>query len=61
MSYDGTTYTLQRTDTGAVVPMTGTGTAGNPFVANGISIVVSGTPAAGDQFLSSLSTRRSDR
>lgn len=51
LSYNGTAYTLQRTDTGAVVPMTGTGTAGNPFVANGISIVVSGTPAAGDQFL----------
>ncbi len=31
--------------------MTGAGTAGNPFVANGISIVVSGAPAAGDQFL----------
>jgi flagellar hook-associated protein 1 FlgK len=51
LSYDGTTYTLQRTDTGAIVPMTGAGTAGNPFVANGLSIVVSGTPAAGDQFL----------
>jgi flagellar hook-associated protein 1 FlgK len=51
LSYNGATYTLQRTDTGAIVPMTGTGTAGNPFVANGISIVVSGTPAAGDQFL----------
>jgi flagellar hook-associated protein 1 FlgK len=51
LSYNGTTYTLQRTDTGAIVPMTGTGTAGDPFVANGISIVVSGAPAAGDQFL----------
>jgi flagellar hook-associated protein 1 FlgK len=51
LTYDGATYTLQRTDTGAIVPMTGTGTAGNPFVANGISIVVSGAPAAGDQFL----------
>jgi flagellar hook-associated protein 1 len=51
LTYNGATYTLQRTDTGAVVPMTGTGTAGNPFVANGISIVVSGAPAAGDQFL----------
>ena len=51
LSYDGTTYTLLRTDTGAIVPMTGAGTAGNPFVANGISIVVSGAPAAGDQFL----------
>jgi flagellar hook-associated protein 1 FlgK len=51
LTYNGTTYTLLRTDTGAIVPMTGTGTAGNPFVANGISIVVSGAPAAGDQFL----------
>jgi len=51
LTYDGTTYSLQRTDTGANVPITGAGTAGNPFVANGISIVVSGTPAAGDQFL----------
>ena len=51
LSYNGTAYTLQRTDTGAVVPMTGAGTAGNPFVANGINIVVSGAPVAGDQFL----------
>src|SRR5262249_15705232 len=51
LSYNGTTYTLQRTDTGAIVPMTAPGRAGNPFVAHGISIVVSGAPAAGDQFL----------
>jgi flagellar hook-associated protein 1 FlgK len=41
---------LQRVDSGAVVPMTGAGTLASPFVANGISIVVSGTPAASDQF-----------
>jgi flagellar hook-associated protein 1 FlgK len=51
LSYNGTAYTLLRTDTGAVVPMTGTGTAADPFVANGLSIVVSGTPVASDQFL----------
>ena len=50
LTFDGTAYTLQRADNGAVVPMTGAGTALNPFVANGISIVVSGTPAASDQF-----------
>lgn len=50
LTFDGTNYTLQRTDNGAVVPLSGTGTAGDPFVANGISIVISGTPAAGDQF-----------
>ena len=51
LSYDGTSYTLLRADTGAVVPLTGTGTAGDPLVADGLSIVVSGTPAAGDQFM----------
>ena len=51
LTYNGATYTLQRTDTGAVVPMTGAGTVANPFVADGLSIVVSGAPVAGDQFL----------
>jgi flagellar hook-associated protein 1 len=51
LSWNGAAYTLQRTDTGGVVTMTGAGTVGSPFVADGISIVVSGTPAAGDQFL----------
>jgi flagellar hook-associated protein 1 FlgK len=50
LSYDGTNYTLQRVDNGAVVPMTGAGTGVNPFVADGLSIVVSGAPAANDQF-----------
>jgi flagellar hook-associated protein 1 FlgK len=30
--------------------MTGAGTVGSPFVADGLSIVVSGVPAAGDQY-----------
>jgi flagellar hook-associated protein 1 FlgK len=51
LSWNGAAYTLQRTDTGAVVTMTGAGTVASPFVADGISIVVSGAPAAGDQFL----------
>ena len=39
---------LQHVDTGAAVPMTGTGTAGDPFVADGLSIdVTGGAPAAG--------------
>jgi flagellar hook-associated protein 1 FlgK len=41
-------WSLRRADTGAVVPMTGTGTAGDPFVADGLSIVVSGTAGVGD-------------
>jgi flagellar hook-associated protein 1 FlgK len=50
LTYAGGTYTLQRVDTGAVVPMTGAGTPASPFLADGLSIVVSGTPAASDQF-----------
>jgi flagellar hook-associated protein 1 len=33
------------------VPMTGAGTVASPFVADGLSIVVTGTPAANDHFL----------
>jgi flagellar hook-associated protein 1 FlgK len=51
LTFDGAAYTLQRADNGAVVTMTGAGTVANPFVADGLSIVVSGAPAAGDQFL----------
>jgi len=51
LTYNGATYTLQRSDNGAVVPMTGAGTVASPFVADGLSIVVSGAPAGGDQFL----------
>ena len=50
LTFDGAAYTLQRADNGAVVPMTGAGTVGSPFVANGLSIVVTGAPAARDQF-----------
>jgi flagellar hook-associated protein 1 FlgK len=51
LSFDGASYVLQRADNGAVVPMTGAGTTLSPFVADGLSIVVSGAPAANDQFL----------
>lgn len=41
-------WSLRRADTGAAVPMTGTGTAGDPFLADGLSIVVSGAAGVGD-------------
>ena len=50
LSYDGTNYTLIRASDGAVVPMTGSGTVVDPFLADGLSFVVSGAPAAGDQY-----------
>jgi flagellar hook-associated protein 1 FlgK len=44
-------WQMTRADTGAVVPMTGTGTVADPFVADGIQIVVAPGAAVGDRFL----------
>ena len=49
--FNGSAWQLTRTDTGAAVAMTGTGVAADPFVADGLSIVVNGTPQAGDRLL----------
>jgi flagellar hook-associated protein 1 FlgK len=43
-------YALKTTD-GTAVATTGTGTAADPLVANGVSIVVTGAPANNDSFL----------
>lgn len=51
LKFDGTTWAASRADTGASVPMTGTGTAADPLVINGVTLVVGGTPAANDRFL----------
>lgn len=44
-------WSLRRADTGAAVPMTGTGSAGDPFVAEGLAIVVSGPANLGDSLM----------
>ncbi len=49
--FDGTAWQLSRTDTGAAAAMSGTGTAADPFIADGLSIVVGGAPQAGDRLL----------
>lgn len=49
LRYDGSTWTL-RTSGGTPVAMTGTGTAADPFVFDGVKVVVSGSAAAGDSF-----------
>ncbi|HEY9254485.1 MAG TPA: flagellar hook-associated protein FlgK [Stenotrophomonas sp.] len=51
LRFDGTQWTATRSDTGAAVALTGTGTAADPLVLNGVNLVVSGTAAAGDRFL----------
>lgn len=53
LSYTGGAYTLTDATTGANVALTGAGTGASPLTASsvGLSIVLSGTPASGDQFL----------
>ena len=51
LSFQGGAPTLTDTTTGASTTPTGAGTAASPYVANGVSIVLSGAPAASDQFL----------
>ena len=51
LKFDGTQWTATRSDTGAAVAITGTGTATDPLVVNGVEIVVGGAAAAGDRFL----------
>jgi flagellar hook-associated protein 1 FlgK len=51
LSFQGGTPTLTDATTGASMTPTGAGTAASPYVANGVSIVLSGAPAASDQFL----------
>lgn len=50
LTYSGGAWQLQDTTTGQAVTMSGAGTNANPFVAGGMSIVVSGAAAAGDNF-----------
>lgn len=49
LGFDGAAYSLTRSD-GASIAMSGTGTALDPFLADGLSLVVAGAPAAGDRF-----------
>jgi flagellar hook-associated protein 1 FlgK len=50
MKYDGSAWSLTRAD-GTSVAMTGSGTAADPFVADGLTLTVAGVASAGDSFL----------
>ncbi|SEK51315.1 flagellar hook-associated protein 1 FlgK [Pseudoxanthomonas sp. GM95] len=50
LRYSASGWTAQRADTGAVVPMSGDGSAANPFQVDGVSLVLSGSAAVGDKF-----------
>lgn len=49
--YDGSGWALTRHDNGAPVTMAGSGTSVDPFTVDGLAIVLSGTPQAGDTLL----------
>ena len=51
LAFNKGAFTLTDTTTGGNVALTGAGTAASPLTGAGLSIVLSGTPAAGDQFL----------
>lgn len=51
LEFDGATYTLSRADTGQPVALTGSGTVADPFVADGLSVTVNGSPAVNDRLL----------
>jgi flagellar hook-associated protein 1 FlgK len=50
LQYTGSAWTLKRADTGATVSMSGAGTVADPFVADGLQIVVAAGAQAGDRF-----------
>ncbi len=51
LSFDGANYSLTRLNNGTAVPLSGSGTSADPFVADGLSIVVTAGAAAGDRFM----------
>jgi flagellar hook-associated protein 1 FlgK len=51
LRFDGAAWQATDANTGALLSMSGTGTALDPFAIDGLEIVVAAAPAAGDQFL----------
>lgn len=50
LQFGGSAWTLTQAGTGQVVPLTGSGTAADPFVAEGVSIVIGPGATAGDSY-----------
>ncbi|WP_428312304.1 flagellar hook-associated protein FlgK [Hydrocarboniphaga sp.] len=51
LSFDGSSWKMNDAVTGASIAMSGSGTASDPLVANGVKLVLGGTAQAGDKFL----------
>lgn len=54
--FDGAAWQITDADTGSILPFTGTGTAVDPFVIEGMEVVAGGAPAAADRFLVRLTS-----
>lgn len=50
LRYAAGSWSASRASTGEPLTLTGTGAAGSPLLIEGVSLVVSGTPASGDRF-----------
>ncbi len=50
LGFDGSSWSLKDSQSGAAIAFTGTGTAADPLLAEGLSLTLSGTAAAGDRF-----------
>ena len=50
LTYDGASWSLTRAGNGQVVPMSGSGSAADPFIAEGISITIGAGAVAGDGY-----------
>ena len=51
LRFNAGAWELSNSLTGQAIPMTGTGTAADPFIAEGMSIEISGAPVNGDTYL----------
>lgn len=49
--HDGGSWTATRADTREAVALTGTGTAADPLLVDGVALVLDGTPGDGDRFM----------
>jgi flagellar hook-associated protein 1 FlgK len=50
LSYDGATWSMLDLTTGGAVSMSGSGTVADPFLADGVALVVGGGAVAGDRY-----------
>jgi len=50
LRFDGAAWTASNPETGAPIALTGSGNAADPLIVNGVAVVATGAPAAGDRF-----------